>query len=302
MQHPHRLIALAAVAAALSLAGPAAAREVSLYVTVEKDGKLIGGLTEKNFRLYEDGESRPFRLAEPETPASIALLVEYSRASWPYFNDILRSIEGFFEEAPEGHWYALATFSNDLNVRVDFTKLRGRISQAFTDLPPPMWSEINTYDAVYEMLDRMSRLKGRRVLIVIGSGLDTMSSHTLGDVKRMAERANVVVYGVGVGSMFRGMWEPYLTTTARMDLTMAQAFFQMLADRTGGDAWFPRFEAAFRDVMEGIMQSLAFQYRIVYDSQVPEDGKFHKIRLEAFQVTDDRRIDFRVRVRQGWRR
>ncbi len=302
MRNSHRLSVSAALAAALLLAAPAPAREVSLYFTVEKDGKLIGGLTEKNFRLYEDGRPRPFRLAEPESPAAIALLVEYSRASWPYFNDILRSIEGFFEQAPEGQWYALATFSNDLRVRVDFTKLRGRISQAFADLPAPMWSEINTYDAVYEMLERMSRLKGRRVLIVVGSGFDTMSSRTLGDVKRMAERANVTVFGVGVGSLFRGMWEPYLTTTARMDLTMAQAFFQMLADKTGGEAFFPRFEAAFRDVMEGIMQILAYQYRIVYDSQVPEDGKFHRIKLEAFQIVDDRRTDFKVRVRQGWRR
>ncbi len=287
---------------ALALLAPAAlAREVSLYATVEKDGALIGGLTEENFHLYEGGELRPFRLAPPEEKAAIALLVEYSRGSWIYFNDILAAIEGFHRRAPEGHWYALATFSHTLEIPVDFTRLRGNILNAFRGLPYPAWREVNTYDAVYEMLDKMDRLSGRRVLIVIGSGLDTFSARPLNEVKRIAERANVTIYCVGAGSLLRGRYEASLTTMARMELTQAEAFFRMLAQKTGGEAWFPRFEAAFLNVMEGIMQTLAHQYRIVYDSQIPDDGEFHRIELEAFQVIEDKREDFKVRVREGWR-
>ncbi len=279
-----------------------AGREVSLYLTVEQGDKLIGGLTENNFRLYEDGRARPFRLEEPQTPAAIALLVEYSRSSWLYVNDIVRAMEGFFREAPEGHWYALATFSNQFEVRVDFTRQRGRVWQAFSDLPQPAWSEVNTYDAVYEMLDRMGRMSGRRILIFIGSGIDTLSGYTLEDVRRKAEEANVVVYALGAGSLLRGRYEPYLGAGDRMDLLQAQAFMQMLADKTGGQAWFPRFETAFLNAMKGIMQMIEFQYRLVYESVAPPDGKFHPIRVEAFRVEDDRRTDFKVRVRQGWRR
>lgn len=282
-------------------AAPAASRDVSIYLTVEQGNKLIGGLTEKDFRVYEDGESRPFQLKEPQKPAAIAVLVEYSRSSWLYVNDIVRAMEGFFNEAPEGHWYALATFANEFEIQVDFTKLRGKIAQAFSDLPQPMWSEVNTYDAVYEMLDRMSRMSGRRVLIFIGSGADTFSGHTLEDVQRKAEQANVNVYALGAGSLLRGRYERYLGTGARMNLMQARAFMQMLADKTGGQAWFPRFETAFLDVMKGIMQSLEFQYRLVYQSDIPDDGEFHKLRVEAFQVVDDRRTDFEVRVREGWR-
>jgi hypothetical protein len=35
-----------------------AAEPVSLYVNVVKDDKLIGGLGQANFRLYEDGQPR----------------------------------------------------------------------------------------------------------------------------------------------------------------------------------------------------------------------------------------------------
>lgn len=303
MRAPHLLsnaACLAAVAALLSQ-GITPGRTVSLYVTVEKGGGLVTGLSEKNFRLYEDGQPKPFRLEPPETPAAIALLIEHSQSSWLYFNDIAQSVEGFFREAPEGNWYALATFSNQLKVEVDFTKMRGRIVEAFSELGQPMWDAINTYDAVWEMLDKMGRLPGRRVLVFVGSGYDGFSAHTLDEVRRKVEEVNVIIYALGAGSSLRGSYEPYLGTMARMNLYQAEAFLRMLADKSGGQAWFPRFETAYRDAMRGIMQSLASQYRLVYESSVPRDGKFHQIKVEAFQVVNDRREDFKVRVRDGWR-
>lgn len=75
-----------------------------LYVTVEHDGKLIRGLTERNFRVYEEERPVPFTVEPPEKPASIALLVEYSRGSWLYLDDIARAMQGFTDHAPEGHW------------------------------------------------------------------------------------------------------------------------------------------------------------------------------------------------------
>lgn len=277
-------------------------RTVSLYVTVEKDGGLISGLGVRNFRLYEDGEPRPFRLDMPETPVTVALLIEYSSSSWLYFNDISSAVRGFFAEAPEGNWYALATFANSMKVEVDFTKQKGKILSGFSDLSPPFWNEVNTYDALVEMLDKLDRLPGRRVLIFIGSGIDTFSSNTLDDVRRRAEQVNVTIFCLAAGSLLRGSYEPYLNSTARLTLLQAEAFHRMLADTSGGEAWFPRFEGAFDDVMKGIMQTIKHQYRLVYESRIPRDRKLHRIKLEAFHVADDRREDFNVRAREGFRR
>jgi hypothetical protein len=73
-----------------------------------------------------------------------------------------------------------------------------------------MWSEIDTYHAVYEMLDKMGRLPGRSILIVVGSGLDTFSEHGLGQVQRKAETENVTIFAAGLGSLFRGLAFAYL--------------------------------------------------------------------------------------------
>lgn len=272
---------------------------VSLYLNVEKGDKLITGLGQENFRLYIDGKFVPFRLEKPEEPASIALLVEYSRSSGYYLEDLDTAMRGFLKYAPEGNWYALGTYSQGLTVNADFTWLTGEIVDAYSGLGPPMWNEINTYDAIYEMLDKMGRLPGRRVLIVAGSGIDTFSEHNLDDVKKKIESVNVVVFVAGAGSVFRGAYD--LNPGARLTLFQAQAFLQMIANSSGGFAWFPNHVNAFPDVIHGTMQSIECQYRLVYQSPLRLDGKFHKIKVEAFRIVNDKREDFKVLVRSGWR-
>lgn len=301
------LLALGLLVVTLAwLAQPEPARaqgkEVSIYVTVEQQSdKLIHGLGQQNFRLLENGKPLPFRLEPPEKPVSIALLVEYSRSSGLYFNDIVASLKGFMAVAPKDDWIAAATFSRDLEIRVDFTKQRHEVEDAFGGLGPPKSSEIDTYDAVYQMLEKMGELKGRRVLILVGSGLDTFSKQTLDNVRNALRANNVTVYCVGAGSLLRGRYAHSLGTSGRMNLVRAESFMKMLADESGGEAWFPKFETAFPQVMRGITQSIDSQYRLVYTPQVPANQKFHKLTVEAFRTVDGKRENFKVRARAGWR-
>jgi hypothetical protein len=101
--------------------------------------------------------------------------------------------------------------------------------------------------------------------------------------------------------LMRGAYDPYMSSAAQMQLLQARAFLQMLANKSGGFAWFPSIAHGFHDVMEGIMQSIATQYRLVYNSTVKGSGKFRKIKVEAFRVVDDKRENFTVLVREGWR-
>jgi VWFA-related protein len=277
-------------------------RPVSLYFTVEDGDKLVSGLTENNFRLYEDGRPREFRLAAPESPVLVSVLVEYSQISGLYLNDIEAAVRSFMDAAPEGNWYSLATYSHGMTIHEDFTKQKGRILAAFAELGQPTWSEVDTYDAVNEMLEKLDLLRGRKVLIVIGSGLDTFSACSVDDVRKKIEATNVTVFAVSAGTLLRGQYDAYLGTGARMELTQAEAFFNMLAVKSGGQAFFPRFETAYKDIAQGIVTMLQQQYRILYDSEAPADGKFHRLKLEAFQLVDDKRKDFKPRVREGWRR
>lgn len=274
---------------------------VSLYLNVETDKGLVTGLTQGSFRLYLDGKAQPFRLEKPEEPVSVALLVEYSASSGYFLDDLNASMQGFLKHAPEGHWYALATFSHELEIHTDFTKQIGEVRAAYSQLGWPTWNEIDTYDAVYDMLDKMGRLPGRRILIVVGCGVDTFSEQSLDQVKEKAESENVTIFVAGLGSLFRGRYDAYMGSSARMGLMQAQAFLQMLARKSGGFAWFPNHFNAFPDVMQGIMQRMATQYRLVYDPPAQSSRKFQKIKVEAFRIVNDKRENFKVLVREGWR-
>jgi len=272
-----------------------------LYVNVEQDGKLVTGLTASNFRVFLDDHGQDFEVQAPETPSTVVLLMEYSRQSALFLEDIRNALQGFLDHAPEDNWYALVTFDRETNIVVDFTKDKSQIRAALTRLPEPKWHEINSYDAIKNILERTARLSGRRVIVFVGSGLDTFSGVTLDDVEKQLDAADVSVYSLGTGSALRTSYEPYLDISTKMDLMSARAFLTMLSEKTGGDAWFPNFEIEFHDAMEGVMQDLATQYKLVVKGAIPDDGRLHRIKVEAFTITNDKRKNFRVRVREGVR-
>ena len=113
--------------------------------------------------------------------------------------------------------------------------------------------------------------------------------------------ATVTIYSVGTGSLLRGWHEAHMDLMSRMSVLQAGSFPRTLAEKTGGPAWFPRFETAFLAVIKGIMQALARQYRLVHVSKVPSRSEFCKISLEAVVAANDQREELDVRVREGWR-
>jgi VWFA-related protein len=306
---PANYIAVFIFSATALLAGPRSIvppgelglENVSLYLNVEKNGGLMTGLRQENFHLFLDGNPVRFRLETPEQPASVVFLVEFSRSSGYYFEDMDAGVRSALKHAVEGHYYALATFAQAMSVAADFTSRPGEIVNAWSGLVPPLSNEVNTYDAIYEILDKMGRMSGRRILVVIGSGVDTFSEHTLDEVKKKAESVNVVVFAIGAGSAFRGAYEMYLNSSARMTLLQSRAFLQTLGECTGGFAWFPTHVNGFPDAVLGVMQSIGAQYRLVYQRPTRVSGKFHKLKVEAFRIVDDKREDFKVLVRSGWR-
>ena len=273
-----------------------------LYVNVEQDGKLITGLTASNFRVFLDDRGQDFELQPPDTPASLVLLMEYSRQSGMFLEEMRNAIDGFLEHAPEGNWYALVTFDRTSNIVVDFTKEKGQIRAALYNLPEPMWNEINSYDAISNIIERMARVSGRRAIVFLGSGFDTFSAASLDAIEKSMGATDVSIYCLGTGSALRTTYAPYLDISSEMDLLQARAFLTMLSEKSGGDAWFPDFETVFHDAMEGVMQDLATQYKLVVKGAIPSDGRLHKIKVEAFTITNEKRKNFKVRVREGVRR
>lgn len=272
----------------------------SVYLTVEEGDRLITGLGESQFRVYEDGQPVSFRLLEPEKPVLMTVMAEYSQASGLYLNDIATAARELMDAAPEGNWYSLATYSQELQIVKDFTRMKGEILASFQDIGQPFWGEVNTYDAVCEILEKLEFLPGRKAIVLIGSGLNTLSRQTVGDVRKKAEAAALNIFVMGAGTLLRGQYDAYLDAASRMALLQAEAFLNMLAKKTGGQAFFPRFETAYRDIARTIFTMLDNQYRLQYESRAKPDNRFHRLKVEACDPRDARK-QYAVRVREGWR-
>ena len=76
---------------------------------------------------------------------------------------------------------------------------------------------------------------------------------------------------------------------------------RMLAQRSGGKWFCPSCEADYADSMRDTMSTLDRQYTVKYRRPGPLQSGFHELKVEAFDLVDDVRQDYRVRAREGWR-
>ena len=275
---------------------------VAVQVTVEQKGKAVVGLTAGNFRVYEDGEPRGVIRAEPADPASIVLLVENSLHSWRFLNDVRSAMRGFLRAADEqkGHSYALVTYERKPIVEQTLTQEISRIRAAFVDVKQSAWGRTDTYDSIYRVLEEMESLPGRRVLIFLGFGYDAFSRHTFGELQRKVHASNIQVYAIATGSDLRQLSEKAVGTPPPADQWQGDMLIRMLAEQSGGKWFCPSCEAGYADSMREIMDTLDHQYTVEYRRPEPPAPGFHKLRIQAFEITNDTRRDFKVRARPGW--
>ncbi len=248
-----------------------------------------------------DNQPGPAHVAAHETPADVVFVVENSAlASW-YRNQIEAAMEAFMSRAPEGNWYALVTFARGVEVKADFTRDKQKIVNAYDSAAQSDRSDISTFDAAYRVLSDTKRMHGRRVVVFIGSGLDRYSARSLGDVQKALEASAVTIYAIGTGALLRQPYDPYTFPGMRLETMQARGVLETLAEDSGGKAWFPNSDSGFAEAMSSVFDDMAAQYRLIYDGQIPADGKLHKLKLEAFAQDESSEYAYKVRVRKGWR-
>jgi len=293
-----------AMLAALQPGGAAVLGEpqtATLYVTVEDRSSAARELAPRNFRVSEDGVAQKVVRAEPAGPANVVLLVENNLMSWRFLNDVHSAMRGFLQAAPQRHSYALVTYSRNVNVEAGLTPDIEKIGAAYAGLRHTAYADADTLDAIYRVAGKLEELPGRRVIILVGSGLDTFSRHTPGQLRRRLEAANVLVYGIATGSDMRQESPIYPEPGFQADPLRSEMLMRMLATTTGGRMYCPSCEAEYADAMRDIMAALDGQYEVVYERASPPAPGFHKVKVEAFRQEGGKQRTVRVTAREGWR-
>ena len=283
-------------------------------VVTDNNGNFIPGLKKENFRVLEDGAPQTItNFAPTEAPITIVLLAEFSRLWFQIiaYNSTTWAYE-FLRQLNKDDWAALVTFDLKTRIETDFTQDKMEVQNALRRMYFPGFSEANLFDAVTETLDRLQDVKGKKSILLLASGFDTFSKHTLDQTLKRLRQTDVTIFSVGGGKELFDYLDAHGYVRAEQRIAYYQAENQLntFARMTGGKAWFPRFQGELPGILREVAAMLRNQYSLGYTpANKSRDGKFRKIKVELvgsdgspLVVVDQRgkKVKYVVYAREGY--
>ncbi|HEX3662976.1 MAG TPA: VWA domain-containing protein [Acidobacteriaceae bacterium] len=256
---------------------------VDVGVLTQKTHEFVPNLQKDQFRVFEDGVPQDIiGFRQVQAPITAVLLVEFASTSFNFIYDMWNAAVAFTQQLRPGDYVAVESYDMHTNILTDFTQNKMLVEQAIQSLQMPTWQETNMFDALYETLDRLSRIDGRKYIILIGSGLDTFSKITLDKtLQKIKETPNVTIFTISTGDA--GYMGGGFASGRQNSITILQANNEMntFAQMTGGMHFEPRFEAEMPDIFAQINASIRNQYQLTYKPSNPKmDGTYRRIRVE----------------------
>jgi Ca-activated chloride channel homolog len=261
---------------------------VTLGVTItDRTGALTTDLTRDDFQIVEDGATQRLEYFAPgggeeaisalhpglmlDTSASMERDLQLARSAAIKFLNLL----------PQSEDITLVDFDTEVRVtrypQRDFPRVVERIRHR----KPEGWTAL--YDALGVYLDGVSSQPGRPVLVMYTDGADSRSSLSLKETVELLKASHATVYAVG------------LVENAGSVRMQSQQRLRLLAETTGGQAFFPGNLKDLDRSYEQVLNEIRAQYQLGYLSTNPAaDGRWRKVEVK---VT---RPGLKVRARKGY--
>jgi Ca-activated chloride channel family protein len=279
------LQALAGVSLAVAAVGAVGAQQVirssvdlvSLNVTVTNGDRLVAGLKQDTFAVYEDGVQQDISFFSAERqPIALSILID-SSSSMDQKMDVA-------QEAAIGFVSRLGP--KDVAQVIDFDSQQ-RVLQTFTSDHAALETAIRTtsaggstklYNALYVALVELKKVKAqslddvrRQAIVVLSDGEDTASAVDYDYVLDAAKRSEVLIYCIGLKSR---------TDAPTKGFKEADFVLRTLSQETGGRVFFVELLPQLASVYQTIADELVSQYTIGYSSKNPKrDGAWRTVRV-----------------------
>ncbi len=253
-------------------------------------GKIIGSLGKDDFEIYDNGVKQQIAVFEHQTEQklSVVLLVDTSGSTAKELKYESDSSSRFFhvllgEGNPEDK-AALYTFNWEIREQQPFS----RDLRAFDNRLKVMHGEAGTamYDAVYLAAQKLEPRDGRKVIVVVTDGGDTVSKLSVQKALEAAQLADAVIYAIVVVP---------ITNDAGRNIGGEHAL-DFMAKGTGGRIFMPTPGAELDQAFADIITELRTQYLVgFYPQNVPLTKKaFHSLDVRV------KTPDLRVSARNGY--
>ena len=264
---------------------------VRIVATVKtQTGQIVGTLAKDEFEVYDNGAKQQVAVFEHQTeqPLSVVLMVDTSGSTAKELKYEADSASRFYHALlGEGNLQdvaALYTFNWEIREQQPFTRdlktLDARLKLMHGEAGTAM------YDAVYLGAQRLEPRQGRKVIVVVTDGGDTVSKLSVHKALEAAQLADAAIYAIVVMP---------ITNDAGRNIGGEHAL-EFMATGTGGRCFLPTVGAELDTAFASIITELRTQYLLgFYPRDVPlNKDRFHKLEV---RVT---RPDLRAFARNGY--
>jgi VWFA-related protein len=263
--------------------------DVPVGVILEKTHEFVPNLQKQNFRVWEDGVPQTItHFSQIKAPITAVLLLEFAATNYQFIYDMRNAAYTFAKQLQPDDSVAVVTYDMHTQILTDFTQDKERVMDALGTLTIPTWRETNMFDALYTTLDRLSRVPGRKYVILVSSGIDSFSKITLDKtLQKIRSTPDVTIFTIGTGAFARLMGGGMRRMSGSREITYLQGDNELntFARMTGGEFFAPRFEAEMPDIFTQINESIRNQYLLAYTpTNAKPDGTYRHVTVE---VVDD---------------
>jgi Ca-activated chloride channel family protein len=258
---------------------------VILHTTVLDDrGKFVDGLKEENFRVFEDKAEQVFK--REDVPVSMGLVVDNSgsmRDKRPRVNEAaVTLVQG---SNPQDEAFVV-NFNDDyyLDLDKDFTSSVPELKEALERIDARGSTAL--YDAIIGSIDHLKKgHKDKKVLLVVTDGEDNVSRNTLEKTLREIQKANVVIYTIGLFS-----------DDDKKNRKKAMRALKDISAASGGMSYFPENVDDVHSICEQVARDIRNQYTLgYYPTNVKKDGSFRTVQVDVIPPRGRGRLSARTR-------
>jgi Ca-activated chloride channel family protein len=274
---------------------------VSLNVTVlDPKKQFVGGLTQQDFSVYEDGVQQQLRFFESRTvPLDLILLIDTSSSMHDKMTIVHDAAVGFLKSMKEGDRGAVVAFNDRVDVLQPLTADGAALEQAIRGTSAKGSTSLN--NALYIALKQFGRNATgsdadlrRQAIAVLSDGEDTSSLISFDEVLALARKSGVSIYTIGLHTKYEN-GRSGAPVTPRYFST-ADFSMKSLAQETGAQAFFPLQVGELKGIYASIAQELASQYSLAYSPANPRsDGRYRRIVVRVAS-----RPELQLRTRSGY--
>jgi Ca-activated chloride channel family protein len=246
---------------------------VNVFVTVtDQNGAPVSTLQKDDFALEEDGHPEKIALfsRESELPLSIIVAIDTSLSTKNNLRLELDSAKRFMHAIVRPvDAVSLFTFSELVDQLTPFTPEVQRVDKVIDRIRPG--SATAMYDAIYLGSEALEDRKGRKVMVIITDGGDTMSKVSFQEAVREAQQSEAIIYSVIIVP---------IESSAGRDIGGEHALIE-ISQQTGGKYYYATDTATLDHAFRQISDELRTQYLLAYyPSRRLADSSFRRIDVQ----------------------